>query len=405
MKPAGFVVSVGVGLLVISSSVASTVSATEIPAFARKYRVSCNLCHDPFPALTEFGEAFAGNGFRIAPGEEPRDTIGTGDGLLQLSRELPLAIRLEAYAQAYTNGSFATDFQTPYNLKVLSGGTISKKLSYYFYFFLFERGEIAGIEDAFIHVNDIGGAPLDLAIGQFQISDPIFKRELRLEYQDYAVYRTHVGSQSADLTYDRGIMASLDVAGFTVTGEILNGNGKGEAEPNLRLDNDLFKTVFGHVTTNVGQNLRVGGTGYLGKSEGAVDEASPIVKNTVWMAGADATITAGSLELNAQYLHREDNHPTFDATEETVQTDGGFVEMIIRPPQSRWYFLGLYNYIRSDEPILDARLGGPSDVDRHQTLTGGLGYQWRRNARLMGEFTWDVEQHETRWTIGFVSAF
>ncbi|MCL7965905.1 MAG: hypothetical protein M8857_02250, partial [marine benthic group bacterium] len=56
----------------------------EIPAFARKYGVSCNLCHMPFPKLTEFGETFAGNGFQFAVDEPPRDTIDTGDPLLQL---------------------------------------------------------------------------------------------------------------------------------------------------------------------------------------------------------------------------------------------------------------------------------------------------------------------------------
>ena len=50
-----------------------------IPAFARKYGVSCQLCHAPVPKLTPAGEKFAANGFEFEPGEEPRDTIATGD--------------------------------------------------------------------------------------------------------------------------------------------------------------------------------------------------------------------------------------------------------------------------------------------------------------------------------------
>ena len=80
-----------------------------------------------------------------------------------------------------------TDLQTPLNLKILSGGPISNKISYYFYFFLFERGEIGGVEDAFVYFNDIANVPVDAAVGQFQVSDAMFKRELRLEYQDYAI--------------------------------------------------------------------------------------------------------------------------------------------------------------------------------------------------------------------------
>lgn len=392
-------------ILLAAAGAASEADASEIPAFARKYKVSCNLCHNPFPTLTDFGETFAGNGFRFAPNEDPRDTINTGDDLLELPRDLPLAIRLDAYARAYTNGDLATDFQTPYNLKILTGGAISEKLSYYLYFFLYERGEVGGIEDAFIQVNDLGGKPIDVAVGQFQVSDPMFKRELRLEYQDYAVYRARVGLQPADLTYDRGVMAAADIGNVTVTGEVVNGNGKGEAEPNRRLDNDVFKSFFGHATADLGQYLRVGAMGYWGRQEGAPDETSPLVENTVWMAGADATIAAGNVEINAQYIHREDDAPMFAVGEPTVQTDGGFAEILIRPPQSRWYAVGLYNLVRSDQPMLNVRLGGPSNTDRYETATAGVGYLAQRNFRLLGEFTWDIEQKGTRWTIGLVTAF
>jgi hypothetical protein len=376
-----------------------------IPAFARKYGLTCLACHGPFPALTPLGEAFAGNGFRMAPDEEPRDTINTGDPLLHLPRDLALAVRLDAYAQAYANGQSALDFESPYNLKILSGGTISKKLSYYFYFFLFERGEIGGVEDAFIQVNDLGGVPLDVAVGQFQISDPMFKRELRLEYQDYAVYRTRVGLQPTDLTYDRGIIAAADAAGFTLTGEVVNGNGRGAATEERRFDNDVAKVFFGHLTRDITSNVRLGVMGLRGRQRGTATEGAQEVDNTVWMVGADATISAGPLELNAQYIHREDDAPLFDPRDERVKTDGGFAEVIVRPPGSRWYGVALYNYIEADRPVLDVRLGGPANVSRYQTITGGAGYLMRTNFRVLGEFTWDVELEEARWTLGLITAF
>ena len=66
-------------------------TARAIPAFARKYRVSCSQCHSPVPRLNAFGEMFAANGFEFAVGEPPRDTIGTTDPLLRLQNDLPLA--------------------------------------------------------------------------------------------------------------------------------------------------------------------------------------------------------------------------------------------------------------------------------------------------------------------------
>ncbi len=373
--------------------------AAAIPAFARKYKVSCMLCHNPMPKLTAFGEQFAANGFRFASNEAPRDTINTGDPLLQLANQFPLAMRLEAYAQSYSGGRAATDFQTPYGLKILSSGTISKKLSYYFYTFLAERGEIGGVEDAFLQVNDIGGKPIDLVVGQFQVSDPLFKRELRLEFEDYAVYRARLGDSPVDLTYDRGIVATADVAGFGLTGQLLNGNGAGGAESNRRFDQDPFKSVFFHVSRDFGENLHLGTFGYTGKTE------SGGVGSRTGMFGIDATIGGKTFELNGQYIHRSETRPTFTANEPEAALDGGFAELIVRPPKSRWYGFGLYNLVSADRPLLNVRLGGPTGVNRYETMSAGFGRAEQRNFRWTLEATYDVKQETLRWGLGFVTAF
>lgn len=375
---------------------------TEIPAFARKYRVSCSLCHAPMPTLSEFGATFAGNGFRFSPGEQPRDTVDTGDPLLQLGDRLPLAIRFDAFGQYFDNGEAATDFEAPYNLKILSGGTISGTLSYYFYFFLFERGEVGGVEDAYIYANDLADQPIDIAIGQFQVSDPLFKRELRLEFEDYAVYRARIGDNPADLTYDRGVMAIADYLGFTVTGIAVNGNGRGEALEDRRFDNDPVKNFMAHVTRDVVPGVRLGAMGYFGRQR--VDDPAT-AENDLWMAGGDATFSFGPLELNGQYIHREDEAPTFTPGEETANTDGGFAEAILRPPAKRWYAFALYNRVDTDRALLNVRLGGPSNVRRYETVSAGLGYLVRRNFRLTAEGTWDIEQEASRWTLGLITAF
>ena len=36
--------------------------------------------------------------------------------------------------------------------------------------------------------NNLFGSELDITVGQFQISDPLFKRELRLTKDDYYIY-------------------------------------------------------------------------------------------------------------------------------------------------------------------------------------------------------------------------
>lgn len=41
-------------------------------------------------------------------------------------------------------------------------------------------------------------------------------------FEDYAVYRARLGEEPANLTYDRGLIATADVAGLGITGEPLN---------------------------------------------------------------------------------------------------------------------------------------------------------------------------------------
>jgi hypothetical protein len=373
--------------------------AQAIPAFARRYKVSCMLCHNPVPALTEFGERFAGNGFRLAPGEVPGDTVVTGDPLLTLMRDLGIAFRLDAYVREYTKGNAVTDFETPYSIKLLSSAPISRTISYYFYAFLFERGEVGGIEDAFVTFDDIGGKPADLSVGQFQVSDPLFKRELRLEHEDYVVYRARMGDSPVDLTYDRGLLAAVDLLGFAITGQALNGNGRGAAQPNRRFDDDFGKNFALHVTREVAAGIRVGGFGYFGRT------TSESVRNQTTMLGVDATLTRGPLELNLQYLHRNDDRPTFEPGIRRTDVDGGFVELLLRPQGSRWHGFALYNLVDATHPLLSLRLGEPGPLERYESVTGGAGYLLRRNFRVTGEATYDIEQGGVRWALGFVSAF
>lgn len=374
--------------------------AGAIPVFARRYGVSCQLCHHPVPMLTEFGATFAGNGFRMSAAEPPRDTINTGDPLLWLPNDLPLAFRLDSYAQAYAGGNAAIDFQGPYTLKILGSGVINRKLSWYVYALLLERGEFGGVEDAYINVNDIGGRELDLMVGQFQLSDPLFKRELRLMFEDYAIYRARIGDEPLNLTYDRGVMAIADLAGFTVTGQLVNGNGIGGAESNRRFDTSPGKTAGFHITRDLIDGVRLGGYGLYGHN------TSTGVRNTTTMLGADASLGRGPVELNLQYLHREDDDPLFEGQGSIlVKTDGGFAELLVRPAGSRWFGFGLYNLVVADRPYLDVRLGGPAGVRRYETATAGVGYSVMRNFRLSAEGTWDMEQERTRWSLGIVTAF
>ena len=106
-------------LIIIAVMTASAVLLPDdvgaIPAFARKYRMSCTTCHAPVPRLKAFGEDFAGNAFRLEDQEPKRFYPDTGDELLMLQRELPIAVRFDGYlVWDHTEKSSMTDFETPF---------------------------------------------------------------------------------------------------------------------------------------------------------------------------------------------------------------------------------------------------------------------------------------------------
>jgi hypothetical protein len=386
--------------------------ASAIPAFARKYSASCSLCHNPAPRLNDFGESFAANGFQF-PGETPRDTLDTGDPLLTLLDRILFAFRFDGFAVAQSGSRgrrAAVDLQTPWGVKLLSGGPIADKVSYYMYFFLSERGEVAGLEDAYLQFTDIGGSGITAMVGQFQLSDPLFKRELRLEYEDYQPYRVRVGEAATDLTYDRGVMLTYSPwPGNDLTLQFVNGQGLRTATGARLFDRDRAKNVVLRSSQDLGP-IRVGVFGLYGAEHRDGDALR--VQNTTWIWGPDATVPLGSaLELNLQYLRRTDDNAFFAASSRNTTVDAGFAEIIWSPqgPTGRWYFTGLYNHVAADGPVVSLRVGEQDDpvpyLDRYRTLSAGAHYLLRRNVRLTAEAGWGLHDDQGRLVAGFVSAF
>ena len=379
-------------------------AADAIPAFARKYGVSCSMCHSTIPRLNAFGEQFAANGFEMAVRELARDTIDTGDPMLRLLRRIDFAVRMDLFAAASTPiraDAADVDLQTPYTAKLLTGGVLADKISFYMYFLLSERGEVGGLEDAYVQFTDIGGSGISAIVGQFQVSDPMFKRELRLQYEDYQPYRVRVGDARADLTYDRGIMLGYSPwESGALTLMLVNGQGLNTAEADRQYDSDNAKSVGVRYSHDLGP-IRVGGFGYFGRerADGVTDRI------TVW--GPDATVALGVLEVNAQYLWRRDSNPLLlpGGAETTVHS--AMAEVLWGPfgTDGRWTVAGLYNWIDADAPIVTLRMSEAEPVARYQTANAGLHYLLRRNVRLMGEVGYDIERERTRLALGTVLAF
>lgn len=376
-------------------------AAQAIPAFARRYRLSCKTCHNPFPRLNAYGEEFAGNAFQLPDKEEPPSSYyDLGDEKLKLLRDFPVAARLDLHARFQPdNEETESDFRFPDRAKLLSGGAIAKDIAYYFYFYMNEHGEVAGVEDAYVHFNNLGGAELDIIAGQFQICDPLFKRELRLTYEDYVIYKQRIGSSHVNLAYDRGMMVTFSpMDGTDLVFELINGNGIGEQGESGSLDNDSFKNIFIRASQEIpGTGLRLGGFYYFAR------DTQHIATNEAWYWGIDGTFDfKESFTVNAQYLERRDDNPFyspeyFDILYFDVETKGALVEVIYGPKgkDSDYYFVFLYNWIESDF----------RDVYDYESVAFNATYLILRNMRIFGEYARDIEHEASAFTAGLVVAF
>ena len=57
-------------VVVLWAMLASVPKTSAIPAFSRKYQTSCTTCHNNYPELNDFGEAFKKNGFKFPKDDE-----------------------------------------------------------------------------------------------------------------------------------------------------------------------------------------------------------------------------------------------------------------------------------------------------------------------------------------------
>ena len=248
--------------------------------------MSCSTCHSAFPRLNEFGEQFAGDNMRLPNWKDT--TKSGGDDMLALPATVPLAVRAQGYVQKreantidVINGdviaSADTDIQSPYQIKLLSSAPLSDHITYYFYAIFAEKGgngEVV-VEDAWFRHDDIFSTNIGMMLGQFQVSDLMFAREVRLTFQDFMVYRM------AGLTYDRGLLFDYAAGPVDLALGWVNGNGieenftinsPGFQRSDHLFDNNSGKAVFGRIGGEVA-GVGLGLFGYAGTQKNAAGSA------------------------------------------------------------------------------------------------------------------------------------
>jgi hypothetical protein len=147
--------------IIFSFLVLSSEASYGIPAFARKYKTSCATCHNGFPKLTAFGEAFRRNGYQF-PGhadpefikEEPVDLGAEGNkhafpdaiwpGSLPGSSPISLFLNGEMNYNPKVDPRFTFD-GLGNSIEAVAGGTLGDDLSFW--------GQVALNRDGSLELN------------------------------------------------------------------------------------------------------------------------------------------------------------------------------------------------------------------------------------------------------------
>ena len=392
-----------IGVLLIAITTMLPDIARAMPAFARQYNVSCVVCHDAFPRLNAFGEHFVATNFRMPQWRETM--MDLGDTQLALPKSLPLAVRAQAFVQGREEGAdihpltgatgndSSFDFQTPYLIKLLSSAPLSEHITFYFYGIFAEKGGNGEtlIEDAWFRHDDVFGTGIGAQLGQFQVSDLMFPREIRLTFQDYYAYR------AAGITYDRGVLLDRALGPVDFALGIVNGSGiqqnfpidsPGIRRPDRLFDNDSEKTIFGRIGFSAGP-IAVGIFGLAGEqrsASGLAGESTGVRQTDKTIMGLDLS---GNLAANvhwyAQGLWNSWDDFLDVARSEDYEWFGGFagVDYVL---SERWALSALYNYAEA------------SDFDGSNTIFEGIemnslalgaSYYFMRNLKAVFEVNVD----------------
>ena len=185
-------------------------NANAVPAFARKYGVSCNVCHVPgFPKLNDFGNQFRDQGYQFGADVDlpTHDSISMGYWPVSLRTTVGYqAAGLKTDGKGLTTGGFGFT-----GLDILSFGTLHRDLSFGVVFTpgLGSAGFGTGasdsdLESAYVRLNrleqflGVKGEPgtylMNLKVGKFELDVPFSEKRSPTLNSPFVMYHYMPGT-------------------------------------------------------------------------------------------------------------------------------------------------------------------------------------------------------------------
>ena len=225
-----------------------------IPAFARKYSMPCSSCHEAWPKLSPFGQAFKDNGYQL--GNE-RDSP-----IYQNPSYWPVTFRITPEWHRESTNRVAVDGATPGStvevpitthgfdwsgLDFHTGGTLAKNISFY----VLPSSDSTGafhFESVWARLDNLAGSSwLNLKFGKFELDN--------LQSEKRILTLSNVGGVYQNYHFQP--LVSPGGAGNTLTSETFYKNGIGDnqvgAEWMGHSKNDRTRVSAAVLNSNDGQ--------------------------------------------------------------------------------------------------------------------------------------------------------
>lgn len=352
MKPLVFCLLLAAMLITLG-----TEEAYSIPAFARKYKTSCATCHNGFPKVNAFGEAFRRNGYQFPGGTDP-----------EFIKEEPVSLGSEGNKKAFPDAiwpgslpgssplSLFLNGEVDYNPKVdprftfdglgnsieaVAAGTLGEDLSFWGQLALSSDGTVELNRIFLIFSNLVGDSyALNARIGV--IEPGLFSFSTHRAWMEGFWLTTRPFSEDMGWSIEetqKGIELNGMAAGrFGWNAGIVEGFGAPHSD----------KDYYGHITYKFGglpldgvmeggsapnnakpyfdNSVTVGAFGYAGKAPLGPDDAQQ--ENTFTMLGADVNAYYDQFNLFGGIGIRHDKQPFLgDPLLQSANTTVWFTEL------------------------------------------------------------------------------
>jgi hypothetical protein len=372
-----------------------TASAVEaIPAFARRYSLPCDFCHEGYPQLGVLGEQFKERGYRLES-----DTSGVSDWW----RSIPVSFR-GTLRQAFEEDGDADTFG---RLHFVSAGSLGRRVSYW----IDESYSVDGdgfdrleTDNAFARVELL---PDELYVrgGRMELDLP-FTQARTPQLFAYEVYFATTGFESDDIG---GHHDGLEAGGFLDEATrwsvaVVNGRNSDEQTEISDAAGGFDANVFGRLARRFGED-RAGVYLYWGRNTLARQNPEPVPggpdvlewDDTLFRIGLDGSLHASAAHVFGTFLYGRNSNSYADAqnpggTHEPLSFTGAFAQM---------------DYAIRDTIVLSGRLdwihgppretAGPSET--YLAFSPGFKLWLHPRLRLAFELNFRNEDRPTRGAI------